>query len=281
MINKRLGVIFALVLLLLVLMVAWVTTVFFKSDKLTIAFLNVGQGDATFIRTTGGATALIDGGADKSVLSQLSPLMPWWERKIDVLILTHNHDDHLQGLIEVIKRYQVGRLLLSHQSAILPKEIWQTIEAYHVNTELISAGQVISLGSTRLELLWPRSELPQDANDDSVVIKMTYGIKKFWLAADTGLATENELIRQQKVEQVDVLKLGHHGSDTSSGQDFLNRLKPQWTIISVGLNNKLSLPNQRIIRRLERIKTNILRTDRDGTIIFETNGYDISYRLKK
>jgi len=281
MIGKKLYFPIALTLVLVIIVLAWGTIVFLKTDKLTVAFLNVGQGDAIFVRTGAGVTALIDGGADKSVLGQLGKLMPWWDREIDVLVLTHNHDDHLQGLLEVMKRYQVKRLILSRQAAILPQEVWRTIEAYHVPVELIGAGQSLYLGRAKLDVLWPQSQTPSDANSDSLVIKMIYGVKKFWLASDSGLAAEQTLIKQAKVEQVDVLKLAHHGSDTSSGQDFLNRLRPRWTVISVGANNKLGLPNERIMKRLARVSSQVLRTDRDGTIVFETDGYDLSYRLKK
>lgn len=281
MLSKTYWLIISLITLAVILIIASFSLKGQVNNKLQVAFLDVGQGDAVLVRTPGGLNALIDGGPDQLVLSRLSKVLPWWERTIDLMILTHAHDDHFAGLEAVLKHYTVRELVVSSQAMALPKEFWDLAQERQIKIQLFQVGNTINLGGAKLDVLWPEAEPYRDINDTSLVIKLSYGNKKFWLTGDSGILVEETLLAKGLVESVDVLKVGHHGSDTANSEAYLQTLKPKYSVISVGEGNKLGLPNQRIIRRLERLETEILRTDELGTIVFSTDGQNLRQSLIK
>ncbi|MDO8668520.1 MAG: ComEC/Rec2 family competence protein [bacterium] len=247
--------------------------------NLEVDFLDVGQGDAILIKTPGGQNVLIDGGPDKSVVKRLGENLPWYDKRIDLMILTHPHDDHVTGLIEVLKRYEVRRILYTGATHNAPNYLtWlKTVRDKKVPLTIIDKEQAIDLGqNVKLEVLYPNQSLLNktlsDLNDSSIVIKLVHGQSKFLLTGDAGLAVEKFLLANNSDLDVDVLKVGHHGSEYSTSQEFLDKVKPQLAVISVGKDNDYGHPNLRIIKRLERAGSRILRTDEAGTIRIESDG---------
>lgn len=261
----------------------WLT---YNSPKnLEVDFLDVGQGDAILIKTPAGQNILIDGGPDKTVVKRLGENLPWWDKRIDLMILTHPHDDHVTGLVEVLKRYRVKRILYTGATHNAPNYLaWlKTVRDKKVPLTIIDKEQTIALGEeVKLKILYPNQSLLNktlsDLNDSSIVMQLIYDRNKFLLTGDAGLEVEKILLASGADLSADVLKVGHHGSQYSTSQEFLEKVKPRVAVILVGKDNDFGHPNLRIIKRLERIGARIFRTDEEGTIRVESDGMKI--RLK-
>lgn len=256
---------------------------FYVAPKnLAVDFLDVGQGDAVLIKATAGQNILIDGGPDKTVIKHLGENLAWWDKKIDLMILTHPHDDHVTGLIEVLKRYKVKRILYTGALHNAPNYItWlKTVRDKKVPLTVIGKEQTINLGrGAKLEILYPNDSLLNkglaDLNDSSLVIKLIYGANKFLLTGDSGEKIETILLASGADLGADVLKVAHHGSKFSSSQEFLDKVKPKIAVIEVGRDNDFGHPNLRIIKRLERLGAEIFRTDLSGTVMLASDGMKI------
>jgi len=254
-----------------------------SSDQLTLAFLDVGQGDAVLISKPRQYDLLIDGGPDPIVLSRLSDILPWYDREIDVIFLTHNHADHYQGLLAVLDKYKVGELIVSALAEPLPVELLDSLKRHKLSYTKMPAGTQLQLDqTTKLKALWPVAETPiADMNDRSLVLELVSGERKVWLAGDAGVAVEEALLKNNLVEDVDIFKLSHHGSDTANSEEFLELLRPEWVVAQAGAGNSFGHPNRRIIKRAERVGAQILRNDERGTIVFQTDGREWSYEASK
>lgn len=254
-----------------------------SSDQLTLAFLDVGQGDAVLISKPRQYDLLIDGGPDPIVLSRLSDILPWYDREIDVIFLTHNHADHYQGLLAVLDKYRVGELIVSALAEPLPVELLDSLKRHKLSYTKMPAGTQLQLDqTTKLKALWPVAETPiADMNDRSLVLELVSGERKVWLAGDAGVAVEEALLKNNLVEDVDIFKLSHHGSDTANSEEFLELLRPEWVVAQAGTGNSFGHPNRRIIKRAERVGAQILRNDERGTIVFQTDGREWSYEASK
>ncbi len=253
--------------------------------NLEVDFLEVGQGDAILIKTPGGQNILIDGGPDKTVVRRLGENLPWWDKRIDLMVLTHPHDDHVTGLIEVLIRYQVKKILYTGATHNAPNYLsWlKTVRDKKVPMTIIDREQTINLGQgVNLEILYPDesflNKTVDDLNDSSMVAKLIYGQTKILLTGDAGLAVEKILVDKGVDLSAGVLKVGHHGSQYSSGEDFLEKVKPDFAVIQVGEGNQFGHPNLRIIKRLERAGARIHRTDLTGTVRLISDGENISLR---
>jgi competence protein ComEC len=246
-----------------------------------VSFLNVGEGDTILIQK-GNRQVLIDGGpSPQAITMELGKQMPFWDRTIDLVVLTHSHQDHLAGLIEVMRRYRVRQVLRTDTdgSSAAYDEWVKLIEEEGVKSTIASAGQQIDLGDgIVIEVLNPQPELitgsPSDVDNNSVALMLKDGKVSFLLAADIMSDTEWELIRARTDLAGTVLKVAHHGSDTSTTREFLSVVDPRVAVISVGEGNKFGLPDSTVVARLEQKvgQGNVYRTDVDGTINFTTDG---------
>lgn len=264
-------------------------------DNLKVIFFDVGQGDAIFIETPEEKQILIDGGDSSLILDKLSKQMKFDDRLIDVIVLTHPHADHVTGLVEVLKRYQVGEVWLTgviHTSSIY-LEFLNLIKEKQIPTKIIFAcGQknikgcndIMALGTeVRFKILYPLEDLSQkrinNANNSSIVIKLNYQTDSLILVGDADITDEQKILGIFEASELksDVLKLGHHGSSDGSSEKFLAAIQPKYGIISVGKDNPYGHPSLRIVRRLERIGAKIFRTDELGDIVFidDNNGIKI------
>lgn len=256
-----------------------------KDGLLKIYFLNVGQGDAVFIETPNGNQILVDGGPDNKVIQELAKVMPFYDHDIDMVIASHPHADHIAGLIEVLERYDVENILEAkelYDSPVFP--IWYDAQA-NENTNLIEAvsGQEIDLGNdVKITVIYPNKSYdgillnkPHQAN---VVVVLTYRNFRLLLTGDAEASAEKEMINMGQDIDADILKVGHHGSKTSTTQNFLEKVSPEVAIIQVG-KNRYGHPTPEVLKRLENFGVKYYRNDLNGTIKVVSDGE--SYQVIK
>lgn len=256
-------------------LVAWVEQSSFwrrSCDCSELYFLDIGQGDATLIHTPDGRDILIDGGPDNSVLYRLGEVMPFYDRTIDMVVLTHPDSDHMNGLIEVLKRYRI--------KTIVYNGIVDTSPAYRYFKELAAAeraevviavaGQRFQFAEAELEILFPEASLASrrfdDTNESSIVGRYSFGDSDFLFSGDLPQAEERELVSTGAVLEAEVMKAGHHGSKTASAPEFIKAINPVYAVVSAGRNNTYGHPHYRTLHTLSAAGVEILRTDLRGTI---------------
>jgi competence protein ComEC len=245
--------------------------------ELTVAFLDVGQGDGIFIETPDGVQVLIDGGPDATVLRSLGGVMGVGDRTIDVVMGTHPDKDHVAGLVDVLARYQVAQVLRTENvNDTAPSEAFDwAVEAESTNVSYARAGQIWQLGaSTTLTILSPASNPAQwESNAASIVALLRFGDTEFLLTGDAGEGTESYLVEEYgSALQAEVLKLGHHGSRTSSSEVFLETVKPQYAVVSAGKDNDYGHPHDEVVKRVGAVGAELVSTAEGGTVLFRSDG---------
>ena len=278
-IKKKAGLI---VLSLISLII--IVQVFYPVDDLKVNFINVGEGDCILIEAPGKTNILIDGGgtplSDFDVGSKI--VVPYLRRKgineIDLLILTHPHIDHLEGVLPVLEELKVDAVLDSGLNCDLSEyeEFISAIQAKGIPYHKAKAGDnIIFNNSLEIFLLNPLYDSDSydesDFNNASIVVKLFYKDADFLFSGDIEESAEKKLLVWQNILQSDILKVGHHGSSSSTTLEFLDKVNPSIAVITVGKNN-FGHPSQKIIERLEDKNIQIYRTDKDGTIVIRTNG---------
>lgn len=254
-----------------------------QTGRLKVAFLDVGQGDAIFIETPEGKQILIDGGANRSVIRQLSKVMPFYDRSIDMVVLTHPDADHVGGLPAVLEDYQVSFVMES--GVLSDSDVYSEFEKL-VGEEgpekiLARQGQKIDLGGgVSLDVLFPIGDVSEfETNTASVVLKLVYGENSFLFTGDLPQNVEKYLAESYGDQlDTDVFKLGHHGSNTSNSELFLGFVSPEYAIASVGEDNRYGHPNQEVIDLLDNFGIDLFRTDEQGTIVFESDGNNLEIK---
>jgi len=253
------------------------------SDNLEVIFFDVGQGDSIFIETPSKYQILIDGGDDNSVIYKLGQYMPFYDREIDLVIVSHPHDDHIMGLVEVLKRYKVEKILITGVDYYTPAytAFLDEAENKEIKIEIASQDWELILENISLEIIYPFESIEgvkfENLNNSSIVMQLRFNETNFLFTGDAEVELEEEILLTAVDLKSDVLKAGHHGSDTSSSKEFLEKVNPAYAIISVGEDNSFGHPSLRTINRLKRMGIDILRTDLSGDIIFTTNGKDLIY----
>jgi competence protein ComEC len=247
-----------------------------RGGNLKVAFLDVGQGDATFIESPSGNQVLIDGGPNKKILSELGHVMPFYDRSIDLLIATHPDSDHINGLVDIFKNYDVGAVLVSGNECetAVCSEFEKAIKEKNIKEIIARKGMVINMGdNVFVQVLYPDRDVSKaDSNDGSIVTKIIYGNESFLVTGDSPKKIEQYLasVYGEKLKS-NILRLGHHGSKTSTSENFLGFVAPEKAIISVGVNNHYGHPNKETLDLLAKFEIPIERTDQNGDIIFKTN----------
>ncbi len=275
--------------LLVVAILVSVAAATMPDDNLHVSFLDVGQGDAILIQQ-GNQQILVDGGPSPQAISLgLSREMPFWDRTIDLVILTHPSADHATGLVEVLNRYQVKQVLypdLDFKSDVYDEWL-RLVKEKNIKCTVAQAGQQIDLGEVVIRVLNPPIPLltgtESDIDNNGVVLRLSMGKVSFLLTADIGWEAEFELIARRANLTSTVLKVAHHGSDTSTCHEFLAVVNPQLAVISVGADNKFGHPTPEVMERLEEKmdSENIFRTDKQGTIEFITDGERLWVKKQK
>ncbi len=255
-------------------------------DNLHVSFLDVGEGDAIFIQVCN-QNILIDGGpSPQSICLNLGERMPFWDRNLDLVILTHPHLDHLSGLVEVLKRFNVNQVMapdLSYTSPVY-SEWLNLIRMKNIQFTCARSGQQISLakGSKLTVLNPPDSPLGKSENDLEnlgIVSRLTLNKVSFLFTADIGQEAETRLVNHQDTLTCTVLKVAHHGSASSTSPDFIAASAPQIAVISAGADNQFGHPNEEVLRNLK--NQTIYRTDKSGSIDFTTDGIRLWVKTSK
>lgn len=289
--NKRL--IRLLILIFFFLLAIFFVWVWYREPKtgfLTVAFLNIGQGDAIYIEAPHGNQLLIDGGPGRQILRELGNVMPFSDRTIDAVIATHPDADHIGGLVDVLDNYEVG--LFMEPGVTTDSSLYKTLEekvarekTENGSLQKIEArrGMTIDLGDgVLLQILYPVSDTRGwETNDASIVARLVYGNTEFLLTGDAPVKTERGLMYMGPSFvslHSDVLKVGHHGSKTSTSPEFVAAVHPEYAVISVGKDNRYGHPTPVVLETLKKENIKILRTDTMGRIIFTSDGVNLKMR---
>ena len=251
------------------------------TQDLTVHFLDVGQADSIFIELPNDETMLIDAGnaADDDYI--IDYVKDSGHETLNYLVATHPHEDHIGGMASVIKTFEIGSIYMPKVSANTRtfEDLLLAIQEKGHTIKTAKAGvSIIDADILKVEIIAPNSTTYDDLNDYSTVVKIIYGSTSFLFMGDAETVSENEITTDVNV---DVMKVGHHGSSSSTGQAFLDKVTPKYAIISVGADNSYGHPTKEILDRLEDIKANVYRTDENGTIVITSDGSDISVKVTK
>lgn len=253
-----------------------------RERGLTVAFLNVGQGDASFIETPSGNQIMIDAGPDgKLAIRELGKLMPFFDKSIDLAVLSHPNKDHIAGFIDIFRRYKINYALSSGAKSAIPEfgEWEKLLEAKKIQKIKAKRGLRIHMDkNVYFDVIAPLTDDYKDFKsfDDSMVVaRLIYGKTSFLFTGDMTAKNEHELLSANTAVDSDVLKVAHHGSRYSSSDLWLEAVSPIVAAIQVGKNNKYGHPTSETLGRLEKLKIKISRTDIDGTIIMRSDGEKI------
>ncbi len=262
--------------------VLWVQAIGGSDDRLHVYFFDVGQGDSALIVTPEGRQVLIDGGRDsEGGVRALSGVLPFWDRSLNLVVMTHLDEDHAGGLPAVLDRYQVGGALVGAPDPSAPLEpAWTQALARSGTTAIpVSAGHRVDLGSeVRLLILNPDAEAlaspTRNSNNDSLAFLLTHREVSFLFTADVEEAAERRMLSNVEVLESNVLKVGHHGSRTSTSDAFLKAVNPSAAVVSAGADNRYGHPHPEVMDRLEQVvgPEGIYQTARHGTIHFASDG---------
>lgn len=249
-------------------------------ECLVVSFLDVGQGDAILIQTPDGFEMLIDGGRDASVLRQLSARRSFFDREIDVMVSTHPDLDHIAGLVDVLKRYKVSTILMIDNKGESGAAAAFALAAPKEGAEIIlaDAGQIMQLGaSTTVQIFSPTGdESKLESNTASIVLRVVHGNTSFMLTGDAPQGIEDYLAKTYGAQlDSDVLKLGHHGSKTSTSDLWLDTVTPQYAVVSAGIDNRYGHPHQDVMQRVFARNIQTSHTGTDGTITFYSDGVKV------
>ena len=240
--------------------------------RLKVYFLDVGQGDAIYARTPSGKDILIDGGPSKILLRRLSEVMPWYDRSIDVVIATHPDADHIGGFPDLLKRYHVSSYFHSGAQSknAIDDEILRILDEKGIKVELLRRGQRLDFrDGVHFDVLYPEVDVfkKSDTNASSIVGTLSYGSTTVMLTGDAPSSVENRLLAlDEKSLRAEILKAGHHGSKTSSSENFLRAVAPRFAVVSSGADNRYGHPSVEVLERFAKLGIEIFRTDKLGTI---------------
>lgn len=252
-----------------------------NNDLLKVHYLDVGQGDSIFIELPNNETMLIDAAESYQSEKIINYLKNLNYQKIDYVIGTHPHTDHIGGLKDIINTFEIGKIYMPKVVSTTKtyESLLMAIKDKNLKINTAKAGtSIIDTDALKINILAPNSETYTELNNYSVVTKITYGTTKFLFMGDAEKLSENEI---KENVSADVIKIGHHGSNTSSSINFIKKVKAKYGIISVGLNNKYNLPKEETITNWENSGTKIYLTSINGTIRASSDGTNIKIESEK
>jgi competence protein ComEC len=246
-------------------------------SSLEVTFLDLGQADAILIRT-GNSTMLIDAATNSNADKLVGLLQERGIDRIDVLVGTHPHEDHIGGMDNVIKNFDIGDIYMPEISATTKtfEDVINAIQEKGLEITVPEPGSNFSLGSATCTILAPNSENYSDTNSYSIVIRLVYGNNSFLFTGDAETDSEEEMLAEGYTLRSDVLKVGHHGSTTSTSDEFLQAVSPEYAVIMVEDGNSYGHPHDEILDALNSAGIKIYRTDLNGTITFTSDGSNLA-----
>lgn len=253
----------------------------FYDGKLHLIFCDVGQGDGIFIKTPSNTYIVVDGGPDDSILSCLSSHMPFWERTIDLMILTHPHADHMIGFLPVLERYKVTHFVTENikNDTTEFKTLFETLQSRKIPVKYVVVGETISMpDNVKLHIVGPSNAFLQKTSPGgfigeskefgSLITRVEYGLFKALLTGDSQI----EGMEEANPGSVNVLQVPHHGSRFGLDESLVKELSPKVAVISVGKKNRFGHPTPQILSILGNNDSKILRTDIDGEVEIVSDG---------
>ena len=248
---------------------------------LIVHFIDVGQGDCILIQMPDNKNILIDTG-NLSVGYKIKKYLKSKNiSQLDCIIVTHMHPDHVGGIFSILPQYRTNTI---YYNGYRPQdnefffELINLAEDLDIPLEILNAGNKLLFGKVKLDVLSPIEPLSGDMNGDSVVLRIIFGEISFLLTGDLNINVEKRLIEAGCILKSDVLKVGHHGAEDASSEEFIDKVRPKIAILSVGKNNRYGYPSNVVIERFKTKKIHLYRTDFDGTIIIQTDGDIISIK---
>ncbi len=265
--------------LLLVVCVAILATLGYNflqpaSTALNLTFLDVGQGDAALATTPNGQNILIDGGPNDSIVAKLDKNIAFYDHRIDSVIVSHPHADHVTGLIAVAKKYQIGNVYMSGVVHTAPEytAFLEELKTSNIAVRIVKAGDSLDFGDgIKLDFLFPltkkENQKVDNLNNNSVVARLSWGRSSALFIGDLESEGQDELLASKQNLKSDILKVSHHGSKDSMNQAFLTAVSPRYAVISVGKDNQFGHPSKDALSLLSKVI--MYRTDYDSDVRFE------------
>lgn len=251
-----------------------------EGAKLNVHYIDVGQGDSEFLELPNGQTMLIDAGNPENGSQIVTYIKDLGHHKIDYLIATHPHADHIGGMATVVNGLDIGKVYMPKASSNTKtfEDLLTAIQKKGLKINTAIAGvNILNAGALNVDVVAPVNITGDDLNQYSAVTKVIFGDSKFLFTGDAGVESEKQITADVKS---DVLKVGHHGSKTSTSQAFLSKVNPKYAVIEVGKDNSYGHPTAAALEKLEKIGATIYRTDKDGTIIFTSDSKTITVNKK-
>ncbi|MDA8228619.1 MAG: ComEC/Rec2 family competence protein [Desulfitobacterium hafniense] len=255
-----------------------------NSGVLKVTFIDVGQGDSILIKTPSGKHLLIDGGPKEGEEAVLSTLKTKGVTDLSILV-THNHADHISALDDVVKQYKVNKIYMPEMPAkasVSMEKFLTTVQNKGLKLSKASAGLKLDLDEeVKAELVAPLRQEYEEENNYSAVLRLNYGETNFLFTGDAESLSEKDMLDSKMDLKATVLKIGHHGSQSSTSEKFLKAVSPKYAVISVGKDNDYNHPSDRILKRLQDLKVQTYRTDLYGTITVESDGKNVQLKTSK
>lgn len=247
-----------------------------KNNNFSVHFLDVGQGDSIYVREKN-IDIIIDAGPGDNVLTELGKYMPFYDRKIEYIILSHPHEDHVGGMVEILRRYEVGEIILTDKTHTSSEyiEFLNLIKEKNIKTTLANNIDNIKINEKiNVDFFWPKNSTDNlSLNDSSIVCKLNYFNLSIMFTGDAENTVLNNIAsKYTNALQSEILKIPHHGSKTSNTSKFIEYVNPEFAIISAGKKNRFNHPSQETLEVLDKYKIKILGTYEFGTISFVSDG---------
>ncbi|MEQ1499902.1 MAG: MBL fold metallo-hydrolase [Parcubacteria group bacterium] len=257
-----------------------------RNGTLTFAVLDIGQGDSLFIESPTGVQVLVDGGPNKTLMKEVARVLPWYDRKIDMIVVTNPDRDHYEGFIPLLDKYSVGVVLepgtFNHNEVY---DLFQNkISTKKIPKIIARRGQIVDLGGgAYLQILFPDRDVSGvSSNTGSIVMKLVYGETSVMLQGDSIASIENYLIGLDGDNiKSTILKAGHHGSRTSSSEEYVSMVSPTWTVVSSGIKNSYGHPHKEVLDIMHKLHIPTYDTCNNGMIVFYSDGKEFVLKNKK
>lgn len=247
-----------------------------RDGEVQLHFIDVGQGDAALILTDS-AAVLVDAGTTDSG-GKVAAYVKNYTDSLDYMILSHPHEDHIGGAEDVIENVDVKNVIMPNkvEDSICFDRTLDAIEKENATVHPADAGGTYDIDGIRMEILSPYANKDyEETNNVSIVVKITYGCTSFLFTGDAEKPIEEELLKSGADLDCDVLKVGHHGSSTSSSRDFVEAVSPDIAVISCGKDNSYGHPHYEVTNLMKSLDITVLRTDKQGSIVLSSDGYEV------
>ncbi|MCM0648604.1 MBL fold metallo-hydrolase [Clostridium swellfunianum] len=248
------------------------------SGQLKVHFINVGQADSILIQQ-GNSSMLIDAGNNDDAQTIKNYLDTQGIKSLDFVVGTHAHEDHIGSMDYIINSFKVGKVYFPKQTSTTKtfQDFVSAVKGKGLQLTVPTVGDSFKIGDATATILAPNGSGYEDANDYSITIKLTYGSTSFLLTGDAESVSESQMVSKGLDLSATVLKIGHHGSKSSTNQSFLNKVNPNYGVISVGKGNSYGHPTQEVMDRLKSKGVQVYRTDENGTVVATSDGTNISF----